>query len=288
MRMEKTRRVVSGIAGFGTMTLWLLACCFGANARAQVAAPAVIAVQPQPDPLVWDAVQKEVTPKPGDEKAEFTFTATNTSSAPVTITHVQPSCGCTIAKLPSEPWVIGPGSNGTMEVSIDLIGKSGELYKTLNVYGSNIATRTLVIVVHMPLSPEMLRAQNQMAAMADRQAVFKGTCAECHVDKGRGKSGKALYAEDCGICHDATHRATMVPDLKALKHPTDEAYWRQWIRSGKQGTLMPAFASDQGGPRTDQEVDDLVKVLTKVFPSSPATNAMSQVATPVPIGITPK
>ena len=34
---------------------------------------------------------------------------------------------------------------------------------------------------------------NIQNALADRQAVFKGDCASCHVEKGVGKMGAELY-----------------------------------------------------------------------------------------------
>ncbi len=82
------------------------------------------------------------------------------------------------------------------------------------------------------------RAKNQGLAKADRQAVFKGECAKCHAEPTKGKIGRELYAVACGICHEAEHRASMVPDLKALNKPTSRDYWLQWIAHGKADTLM--------------------------------------------------
>ena len=35
----------------------------------------------------------------------------------------------------------------------------------------------------------------------------------------------------------------MVPDLHALKTPTNVEFWRIWIAHGKPGSLMPAFST---------------------------------------------
>ena len=86
---------------------------------------------------------------------------------------------------------------------------------------------------------------------ADRQAVFHGECATCHVKPGQGKYGKLLYDADCAICHEGEHRATMVPDLHALKVPTNVEFWQTWISHGKPGSLMPAFSTADGGPLSD-------------------------------------
>ena len=72
-------------------------------------------------------------------------------------------------------------------------------------------------------------------------------------------------------CHNSHLRAAMVPDLRALKNPTDAAYWRQWISGGRPGaspgSMMPAFAESYGGPLNDQQVTALVDFMVKAFPN---------------------
>src|SRR6185295_2943645 len=119
-------------------------------------------------------------------------------------------------------------------------------------------------------SPEMARMANQMAAAADRQAVFKGDCAKCHVEPAIGKMSAELYLAACGICHDPVGphpRAQMVPNLKALNHPTDYAYWKQWIENGKTNSLMPAFSEANGGPLTAAQIESLAKMLSQKLPT---------------------
>ena len=98
---------------------------------------------------------------------------------------------------------------------------------------------------------------NIQNALADRQAVFKGDCAKCHVNRSVGKMGAELYAASCGICHEAEHRATMVPDLKVPRSLRDPAFWQKWIIEGRPGTLMPAFGKAYGGPLTQEQADSL-------------------------------
>jgi mono/diheme cytochrome c family protein len=107
------------------------------------------------------------------------------------------------------------------------------------------------------------RSRNMQLALADRQAVFKGECAKCHVEPAAGKTDLALYQAACGICHDSHNRASMVPDLRALKHPTDRDHWLKWITFGRPGSLMPAFAQSEGGPLTEEQIDSLVSYLDK-------------------------
>lgn len=83
----------------------------------------------------------------------------------------------------------------------------------------------------------------------------------------------AGIAAACGICHEAQPRASMVPDLHHLADssgkplPTNEEFWRSWIAAGKADTLMPAFASSQGGPLNDLQIASLAAYLNAVNPS---------------------
>jgi mono/diheme cytochrome c family protein len=122
-----------------------------------------------------------------------------------------------------------------------------------------------------PLS-DAERARGMAAAKVDRQAVFKGDCASCHAKNVEGKYGQELFAQVCAICHEATPRATMVPDLHNLKDPTSQEFWQTWITSGKPGTLMPAFARSQGGPLSDQQIASLAAYLNAVIPPHSAAD----------------
>jgi mono/diheme cytochrome c family protein len=85
--------------------------------------------------------------------------------------------------------------------------------------------------------------------------------------KVEGKYGQQLYDTICVVCHETPHRATMVPDLRNLKVPTNEEFWRTWITLGKPGSLMPAFATSQGGPLNDMQIASLAAYLNAVIPS---------------------
>src|SRR5262249_31063693 len=99
--------------------------------------------------------------------------------------------------------------------------------------------------------------------------VLKGDCAKCHVQPAEGRMGKELYATACSICHNAEHKATVVPDLQHLPHPTNGDYWKQFITAGKTNSLMPAFAKDQQGFMTPEQTDSLVNYLVNDLPKEP-------------------
>jgi len=233
-----------------------------------------------PEVLAWDSMNKEYTAKPGEMTANLTFSVTNVSKEDVTINWVRPSCGCTVAKLPPVPWKLTPGESGNIEFSVDLRGKFGTLSKYASVDTSH-GLKVLSFKLNVPAAPASTsnnivdaRTKNMQLAMADRQAVFKNDCAACHATPTVGRSGEALFQAGCAICHDTPHRATMVPDLRALKAEPTKEYWKQWITNGKPGSLMPAFAQAQGGPLTEAQIDSLVDYLTQHFPQRPvAANA---------------
>jgi mono/diheme cytochrome c family protein len=212
--------------------------------------------------LAFDALHKQVVARAGQTNAMVSFTLTNVSTAPVVIRDVALSCGCSVATMPAKPWTLKPGEHGQVTVTTDVRGKRGSLVKTAIVYASS-GTRVLTYQVNIqePSTPEE-RARNQSLAKTDRQAVFKGECANCHASPAKGKTGKELFTAACGICHEAEHRTSMVPDLKALKKPATRDYWLQWITHGKPDTLMPAFATKAGGPLTDAQIHSLVEFLS--------------------------
>lgn len=255
--------------------------------HAPIAAPAG-AVPPRPPVtavpntvLAWDAEMKEYTTKPGEVQGNFTFYFTNVSAQTIAINSAAASCGCTVPKLPALPWKIEPGTGGEIPVVMNVAGKIGSLFKTVTVntdQGPKILTVKVNITppgpaVTQAMNGPMDRSKNQELAKSDRTAIFKGDCASCHVEKSRGRLGKDLYASSCGICHDAEHRAHMVPDLRKLKHDTNADYWKTWISLGKPGTLMPGFAQSEGGPLNETEINSLVQYLVTTIPTQAARPA---------------
>jgi cytochrome c553 len=233
--------------------------------------------------LAWDADLKSASPKLGETVARFTFSVTNLSDDEVVIRDAKPSCGCTEATMPSKPWHLAAHSNGVINVGVNLAGKSGTIFKWVDVLYASNATKRLNLQVTIPSDPAMDRSRNQDLAKADRQAVFRGECAKCHVAPTVGKMGKDLYVAACDICHGANPRATMVPDLHAMNHSTDLNFWKVWIAGGKPGTLMPAFSKKEGGPLSQEQIDSLAEyMLQSIPPNMRATSVKSASLNPPP------
>jgi len=281
-------------------------------APAPVATPIQISPQ-QYGPLtnfIWDAEQKEITARPGDSNVHFTFWFTNTSPTEVTINAVRTSCGCTVVKLPATPWRIPPGTNGPIEVDVDLRGKQGTIAKSVSVE-STAGTKALIVKINIPVigqtssgfavaHPQMSdadRLANMQASLKDRQVVFKDAkCATCHADPAKGVvDGAMIYRGVCASCHDSPLRAAAVTDLKSLKHETDIDYWKHWIANGKEGSMMPAYALAHGGPLNDQQINALAAYCLNTFkpvtavkaPAPPPATTTNAAVTPSSISIFP-
>ena len=205
------------------------------------------------------------------ESAKFQFKVVNQSSEPVEVLRIEPSCGCTVAEMPSKPWILAPGADGAFTADVDYRGKLGQFSKAIYIH-SSAGSQILHVKIQIPDTDENRRARNQQLALANRQGVFHGECANCHVVPTVGKTGEALFQTACGICHDANPRASVVPDLRLAREPRDAAYWEKWISEGKEQTLMPAFAAKRGGPLTAEQIASLVEYALASLPTRPQPN----------------
>jgi mono/diheme cytochrome c family protein len=258
--------------------------------------PGQIQNAPAAPALVFDAETKEYDPSPGERVAPFTFNLTNVWTNEIVIENTHADCGCTTATLPAKPWHIPPKGGGSVHIEVNLAGKMGRITKTLTFYykmlpdNATVRTRVVNLEVNIPLPPSALgtmteaeRKAAMIKAVADAQAIFKGDCARCHVEKGRQALGQDLYAADCGICHESSHREKFVPDLHALKQATDLDYWKTVISLGKAHTMMPAFAAAQGGPLSEAQIDSLATYLDHTI-SHHLTDGVRNAAPAPPIG----
>ena len=227
--------------------------------------------------LVFDADEKEFKATTNDTMAKFTFYATNVWTNNIVVQEVFPSCHCTVAQMPAEPWILAPGASGAVTAEVDLSGMTEDTVTRTLTFFTSVGERVLNLTVIMPpLSPAPVALQTEAErraavtkATVDPTAIFRGECAACHVEKARGLMGKDLFVAACGICHDSPRRAAIVPDLRALKTPTNPDYWKAILAKSKPHSLMPAFADTGGGPLTATQVSSLVDYLDKNIPHQP-------------------
>jgi len=307
--MTKLRRAVfCGVVGAVFAATRLFAADTNTSDATITSAPVYVpdtthANEPLPDGvLAWNSLMQTTNAAADQEFVRFTFGFTNvakgmnvslitsvitnnsitltnitpvTNFAPVSVTilSAHASCGCTQPELPPLPWTIPPGGNGEFSATVNLEGKSGTMIKSVTVStdkgSKDVYMQITMLPPVVPVLTDAERAQGVEMAKADRQAVFKPDCATCHAKSTTGKYGKALYDSACAICHEAANRASMVPDLRNLKTPTNDEFWRTWIAHGKAGTLMPAFSTAEGGPLTDMQIATIAAYLNMIIPSQP-------------------
>ena len=229
------------------------------------------------NPLRWDAETITNHAWLGDATTSVDFTFKNTSAESVTIDSIHSSCGCTIAEIPSQPWILKPGETNHLRILVDIREKTGRLAKDIDIHSRQSPVQLHLVVMiekgtNIVSKERMDRDFGQQFAKVDRQGVFsRKECMTCHLVPAFGKYGGELYSNACGICHESKNRASMVPDLHALKTAIPPDYWNNWVIHGKPGTLMPAFYAREGGPLDQSQIDSLVTYLTKAFPRSIVT-----------------
>ena len=94
--------------------------------------------------LAWDAVSKTSRVEAGEDKAKFVFSMTNVSPDLVMIYETSTTCDCTVAKLPSTPWSVAPGTSGQIQAAIDLKGRTGAVTNYVIVFTSK-GNKTLTL-----------------------------------------------------------------------------------------------------------------------------------------------
>jgi len=79
------------------------------------------------------------------------FDFVNKGNAPLVVTKVQTSCGCTTPSWTKEP--VEAGKKGSITVTFNPAGKSNAFTKTITVY-SNDSTNQTVLIVKGEITPK--------------------------------------------------------------------------------------------------------------------------------------
>lgn len=182
------------------------------------------------------------------EVAEGTLFIRNNSNETVTITDVQTSCGCTVAK-PKEK-VLLPGTFTELKVAIDSTIKAGEVKKSVRVTDSAGHVAKSILTLKVTENPHLMR---------DGKGLFDGKCRSCHYDPVQGVSdGRAIYEAACVMCHGENGKGAYAPALTAID---DKAALEQLIANGTGSPFMPGFARTNHGPLTQAQISALSRWL---------------------------
>ena len=138
-----------------TIVCSLAAVLVAAAAMAQQPAPTA-AQQPQPPAAAQKAPEgpqpvidvaekiKDFGTVPKGDKIRATFDVRNTGKAPLEITQVRPTCGCTVASFDR---TIPPGGTGKIAAEVDTTGFSGPISKAVLVFSNDPATPQVNLVI---------------------------------------------------------------------------------------------------------------------------------------------
>jgi hypothetical protein len=88
------------------------------------------------------------------EVVSYTFHFTNTGNAPLLITNVDKSCGCTASEYPRTP--IEPGGSGDIKITYDSKGHHGFQSKALVVISNTIPSQTTLRIKAEVRTPNQL------------------------------------------------------------------------------------------------------------------------------------
>jgi len=182
------------------------------------------------------------------DKTEYVFELSNTGDTDLLIEKVVATSGSTKAVASSK--VLKPGEKGSISVVIDMRGKKGFFFKTVDVYTNDPITPVTTLSVKIHLKDRIHMGQYNAAE------IFTEKCVECHVDQGKGKNGWDLFKADCFMCHNAGKNTSLSTMSKKPRADMLKA-----IREGVDNTLMPGFDLKNGGPLNDTEITSLIDLI---------------------------
>jgi mono/diheme cytochrome c family protein len=203
---------------------------------------------------------------PMEVPAKTVYDLTNIGGAPLKLLKVDPSCGCTAAKLGKT--VLSPGDSTQLKVELDTSLKVGPTLKTIVLFTNDPKHPETTLTLKADVIPSKESVHNGMVKVKDRLALFKGKCQSCHVAKGVGKLGADLFVADCGMCHGMKAEGGVSPSL--LKGDYASATYREYVKkmitegSPSVPTMAP-FGKAHGGPLSEAQVDSLVVYLSYLW-----------------------
>lgn len=226
--------------------------------------PVVISVY---EPPIISAEQRiqDVGQAETDSKVPAHFLIYNVGGKYLRIADVETSCGCTVAKMSKT--VIAPGDFARIDVELDTSIKLGKVRKQITVKSNDPKRPELPLFLVGEVLPKKMASHAQMTlAPNDKLVLFKGECATCHVQAGKGKTGQALFLADCAMCHGINGQGHLSAGPSLLGRNYDDEATAQRMRKiiaegSPNSPQMPPFSQKQGGPLTDDEIDSLVSFL---------------------------
>ena len=103
-----------------------------------------VATTPDGPAIQWESPNYDFGDMMQGERAENTFKFTNSGNAPLIITNVEVTCGCTTPKgWPRDP--IPPGGSGELTVAFNSVGKYGRQNKVVKVISNAVTPNNQIV-----------------------------------------------------------------------------------------------------------------------------------------------
>ena len=102
--------------------------------------------------ITFDKMEHEFGKLLQGEVVTYSFHFTNTGNAPLLITQVKTSCGCTAGDFPREP--IKPGQDGFIKATYDSKGHHGFQSRTLSVTSNTNPSTTVLRLKADVMTPD--------------------------------------------------------------------------------------------------------------------------------------
>lgn len=113
-----------------------------------------------------------------------------------------------------------------------------------------------------------------------------GIFATAYAQGGDVSRGKRLYDQNCAVCHGDRAQGRVGPRLsKDFPGIRVDLFLKSTISNGVEGSVMPAWSKERGGPLTDTEIDDIVafiQSLGHVAPTVVITPGPTATLAPLP------
>ena len=202
-----------------------------------------------------------------DGFASHTFTIKNTGDAPLVITRVTASCGCTRPEWTKSP--IAPGKTGEVKITYNPKGRPGPFYKTVSIFSNgkkgsyslaikgNVTPKPSQPVFTYPYSIGDLKLHTKTVLFSSIRP--EETLGEKINIKNEGKTSATLQPDEVGAI-------TILMDAKVLK------------RKGRVSTLLPIMIQSAGKKEVSGEIQISANVIDNFSKLSAADKAQAPIA----------
>lgn len=127
----------------------------------------------------------------GDGRVSTVFEFKNEGMAPLILSNVRASCGCTTPTWTKEP--VEPGQTGTITVTYNPNGRPGRFQKTVTIT-SNATEPTKRVYIKGEVIPKQAKPVNKYTVLVGELSMKTKTLDLGTITKGESKSGELEYA----------------------------------------------------------------------------------------------